>query len=393
LVNEKLQTLANDAKAEGWKWIDVQPQIDHQTLGKFRRIQPTPMPLPKKDAVKIAKLEEKKTKLQEQTETDSDADQDALYDEMESLQDRIEEIESRQTATFDADAKAQCGTIVTIGANGEAQRIAGLLRKEDVPQLAHGRDEAEAEETSEVPTSDQPQGYSATLVETLTTIKTAAIAAELSQQPDVALAAVAHALVLSQFTLDLRLYGSRGCIQLTSNQPNLSQAADSPAVQALSDQKTAWLHRLPKTPLSIWTWLTEQSTDTLLSLLAFCTALSLNAIKTKNDSGPARIPHADALATALHVDMRKWFTPTAENFFSKISKPHILEALTEAGKAPNSNAPAKMKKGPLADLAEKTLAGTGWLPKPICVAPPGPEDSSFAMSEDYEEQEGAAEQD
>jgi ParB family chromosome partitioning protein len=74
LVNEKLQTLANDAKAEGWKWIDVQPQIDHQTFGKFRRIQPTPMPLPKKDAVKIAKLEEKKAELQEQTETDSDAD-------------------------------------------------------------------------------------------------------------------------------------------------------------------------------------------------------------------------------------------------------------------------------------------------------------------------------
>ncbi len=42
LVNEKLQTLATAAKAEGWKWIDVQPQIDHQALGKFRRIEPTP---------------------------------------------------------------------------------------------------------------------------------------------------------------------------------------------------------------------------------------------------------------------------------------------------------------------------------------------------------------
>jgi ParB family chromosome partitioning protein len=48
LVNDKLQRLASDAKAEGWKWIDVQPQTDHQALGKFRRIQPTPVPLPKK---------------------------------------------------------------------------------------------------------------------------------------------------------------------------------------------------------------------------------------------------------------------------------------------------------------------------------------------------------
>ena len=392
LVNEKLQTLAAAASADGWKWIEVQPQTDHQSLGKFRRLQPTPVPLPKKDAAKIAKLEQKKAKLQEQAETDAEADQDALYDQMEALQEQIDEIESQQTAAFDADTKVQCGTIVTIGPDGEPQLICGLLRKEDAAQLAHGHNEAEAEQTSAAPSSDQPQGYSATLVETLTTVKTAAIAAELTQQPKVALAAVVHALVLSQFSLDLRLYGSRGCLQINSTIPNLAQAADSPAIQALSEQKTAWLQRLPKTPLAIWKWLTEESTDTLLSLLAFCAALSLNAIKTKNDASAERIHHADALATALHIDMRHWFTPTADNFFSKVSKPHILEAMTEAGKAPYSNAPAKMKKGPLADLAEKTLAGTGWLPAPIRVAPAPPEDASFARSDDDEHEEVDTEQ-
>ncbi len=114
-------------------------------------------------------------------------------------------------------------------------------------------------------------------------------------------------------------------------------------------------------------------------LLAFCAALSLNGIKTKNDAAPTRLQHADAVATALNMDMRNWFTPTADNFFSKVSKPHILEAMTEAGKAPNSNAPAKLKKGPLAELAEKTLAGTGWLPEPIRIAPAQPEDNSFAQ--------------
>ena len=392
LVNEKLQTLATDAKAEGWKWIDVQPQIDHQALGRFRRIEPTPVPLPKKDAAKVAKLEAQKAKLQEQAETDADADQDALYDQMEALQEQIEELESKQTATFDAETKAQCGTIITIGPNGEPQLIVGLLSKEDASQLAQGYDEAETDETSETPTPDQPQGYSATLVETLTTIKTAAIAAELSQQPKIALAAVIHALVLNQFTLDLRLYGSHGCVQIRSNQPNLAQAADSRAVQSLSEQKTAWLHRLPKTPLSIWTWLTEQSTETLLSLLSFCTALSVNAIKTKNDPGPGRIEHADAVANALQMDMRKWFTPSADNFFGKVSKPLILETMTESGKAPNSNAPAKMKKGALADLAEKAMAGTGWLPEPIRIAQPRSQSNGLALIEDCKTEEETAEQ-
>ena len=99
--------------------------------------------------------------------------------------------------------------------------------------------------------------------------------------------------------------------------------------------------------------------------MAFCTALSLNAVKTKNDSCASRLQHADAVATALNMDMRNWFTPTAENFFSKVSKTRILEAMTDAGKAPNSNAPAQLKKSALAELAEKTITGTGWLPEPV----------------------------
>jgi ParB family chromosome partitioning protein len=38
LVNEKLETLAEGAKADGWKWVEVQPEINHQALAKPRRI-------------------------------------------------------------------------------------------------------------------------------------------------------------------------------------------------------------------------------------------------------------------------------------------------------------------------------------------------------------------
>jgi ParB family chromosome partitioning protein len=86
------------------------------------------------------------------------------------------------------------------------------------------------------------------------------------------------------------------------------------------------------------------------------------------------------------MDVRNWFTPTADNFFSKVSKTRILEAMTEAGKA-NSSA-ASLKKGPLAELAETALAGTGWLPEPIRIAPEQPEDTSFALFEDEEEVTG-----
>ncbi len=386
LVNEKLQTLATETKADGWKWIEVQPQLDHQTLGKFRRLPPIPDPLPKKDAAQLNKLQQKMAKLQEQAESDESADQDALYDQIETVQEQIEEIESQQTATFDADTKAQCGTILTIGPNGEPQLIAGLLSKEDAARLARNETPAEEEAAADESSTDQPQtAYSATLVESLTTVKTASIAAELSQQPNVALAAVVHALVLSQFALDLRLYRTRGCLQIQTTRPHLAEAADCKAVQSLSQQQTAWLKRLPKTPKALWQWCLSAPTDSLLSLLAFCSALSVNAVQGKNDNDAERIHHADALATALQIDMRNWFTPTAANFFSKVSKTRIFDALSEAGKADDARGAANLKKGPLAEFAETTLKGTGWLPEPIRIAPERPEDTTFAQDDENEE--------
>ena len=65
--------------------------------------------------------------------------------------------------------------------------------------------------------------------------------------------------------------------------------------------------------------------------------------------------------------MGKWFKPTAENYFGKVSKAQILEALREAN---GSIAPAwaDMKKADLAALAERQIAGSGWLPEPLRAA-------------------------
>jgi len=49
-------------------------------------------------------------------------------------------------------------------------------------------------------------------------------------------------------------------------------------------QRDAWFARFPKIPQALFTWCLAQDQQTLLALLAFCTALSLNAVKTKNDS-------------------------------------------------------------------------------------------------------------
>ena len=86
----------------------------------------------------------------------------------------------------------------------------GLLKKEDEKSIARpvAADEEMRPAESEVERESKGSAYSAALIETLTQHKTAAIALELKRQPAVALAALVHALVLSEFGLDLHLYRS-----------------------------------------------------------------------------------------------------------------------------------------------------------------------------------------
>jgi ParB family chromosome partitioning protein len=91
-------------------------------------------------------------------------------------------------------------------------------------------------------------------------------------------------------------------------------------------------------------------------------ARTVNAVRAKTDSpDDPRFAYADRLAATLKLDMATWFTPTAENYFARVSKTGILEALKET-KGDIAPAWTKAKKGDLAAIAERQLAETGWLP-------------------------------
>jgi len=60
--------------------------------------------------------------------------------------------------------------------------------------------------------------------------------------------------------------------------------------------------------------------------------------------------------------------PTAENYFGRISKPAIIDALKEAKGTAIAPAWEKAKKGDLAAIAEREIDGTVWLPAPLRIA-------------------------
>jgi ParB family chromosome partitioning protein len=183
--------------------------------------------------------------------------------------------------------------------------------------------------------------------------------------PDKGLAAVVYALVLDVFR-----HRHDTALTFSATAQSLQRVEGSTAFERLEAARENWGQRIPGTPADIWQWCLEQDQAVLLDLLTFCAACTINSVQVKTDRPDTpRLVHAGQLAAVLHLDMTSWFTPTAENYFNRISKLQILEALQEARQQPPAPAWANLKKAELAALAAREIAATGWLPLPLRQAP------------------------
>ena len=119
--------------------------------------------------------------------------------------------------------------------------------------------------------------------------------------------------------------GIEELIDPSASRPQSSSG--STASEALDRANMQWGDCLPGNPHDLWKWCLQQPQDILLDLLACCAACT---VQSKSDSvDNERSLHADRLAAALRLDMAVWFTPTAANYFRRISKTGILAAFQE----------------------------------------------------------------
>ncbi len=358
LVTEKLQRAAKPLTKEGWKWVEARPSLDYDEKAQLRRIHAERGPLPPKLAREAEALEEELQTLR------GDWEDDEKTDRLDEIEDRLEAIEKKRGGDrWTPEQLGMAGAIVTIGNDGKLYIERGLVRPEDWPakkkpdgasgKTANGNAEGEGE-------ADQSPGLSAALIESLTAQRSAAIASELQQRPDIALAALAHAfascIVLDGFRDD-------NSLQIAATPQSLRRVEGSKAFTAMEQAREKWSKLLSREG-DLWKWCLGQKQSVLLELLAFCAATTVNAVRLKSDRPDAdRLQDADRLAAALGLDMKAWFTPDAANYFSRVSKPQILDAIREAKQQPPAPAWEKLKKDALAQEAERQTSGTGWLPE------------------------------
>jgi ParB family chromosome partitioning protein len=361
LAAEKLHRAAKALEQEGWKWVRPHADFSYEEKSALRRIFPEPEPMPPKLAKEADKLALEAAKLEIKYE---EAGEDAEYPKrLEEINQRLDEIERSREKAWTPEQLAMAGAVVTIGSDGKAEILRGLVRPDDMPKKertkpaksgggdAGAADGTEPEETPLV---------SAALVESLTAHKSAALAAELQRHPDIALVAVVHAfascMLHDGFVQD-------SCLHVTATPQTLRRVEGSKAFTVLEQAREKWQRMLPKES-GLWDWCLKQKQTVLLDLLAFCAATTLDAVRLRSHRAhDERLQHADKVAAALKLDMKAWFTSSAENYFTRVSKPQILDAIREAKQQPPAPAWEKLKKAELAQEAERQLSGTGWLPE------------------------------
>jgi ParB family transcriptional regulator, chromosome partitioning protein len=359
LASLKLSKSLRKIENEGWAWVVIDPDLSWEKRNRFGRVYEQAILTPEQSAERDALEKELNTAY-------------ATSSDDEALDERIAQIEARMSDLdktnygFRPEHVVIAGAIITIDRNGKVEIERGMVKPEDKPRLKaleqakeSGNPEA-LQAVLDAPTAPTEKGMSASLIEELTKHRTAALSATMATNPEIALAATVHAMAFPVF---YRRTGQTAT-NVSAEWGNRRYHPDgSLANDELDREESLWRDRIPGDETQFWQWCMEADQIILLALLAFCAAISIDAVRRKQDRADnVRLANADLLASALQLDMTYYFRPDADNYFGKINRDMILADLKEITGAEPSPAQLKMKKGELAKLSGKLVDGTGWLP-------------------------------
>ncbi|WP_338578668.1 ParB/RepB/Spo0J family partition protein (plasmid) [Brevundimonas olei] len=343
-----------EVKAEGWKWVEIHPTLNYAIRDQWGTVAAKPVSLSAEAAARVEELEA-------QAEAHSEAED---WEAVEVCDAEVQKIHDDAGEEYDPADIAVCGAVVTI-AKGQVVVERGFICKAEAK--ARRAAEMKAERSTDGEGAGEPVvALSGKLREALSGEHTMAMRAAIAAQPSVALVAVVHRLLMQThyngFDRDLfscvSLQGPGYADPMAAYERDLS---DTVAGVALAKVREQMAEALPSEKADLWSFLLEQSQDRLLVFLAYASSGLINALQ-HGHSRSESVRSGQRLAQALSLDMADYWTATADNYFSRVGKPLILEAVTEVVGAPAAAGMASLKKGELAQRAEEALDGARWVP-------------------------------
>lgn len=356
LVQEKLESAALAIELqEGWSWSLARGSAvrnygddrEHYLLLPDPETQYTPDEQQRLDELYAT---------QEASET---------YEDEAAIQVLIDEIEhAALIRAWTQEQKADCGVVVSLY-DGEIYVQRGVQKKpqnEEAGEQGGNSSNGSLRVVSSKP--DVAEGISVPLLKKMSSERTLAVQAALVQQPEKAVALMVWRLcscvfdycntTRHPFVMRLEVHHSG----LTSEAPT---GKNGQAWLCLMQEKARLEALLPEGWKKDYTTFFTLDGQTLMSLMAFCTACSVDGVQTRTMRQTTQ-SDLDGVETALRFHLRDWWQPTAANFLGFLSKNQIVAALKEAGLSDAASDAEKMKKGDAASHAEQCLSATRWVP-------------------------------
>lgn len=387
LVAERLEREAQAIRGEGWKWLEVATDFPYGHTFGLRHITGEAVAMTDQEIASAEALRADYERLEQ-----IHADADELPDDVDR---RLGEIETALAALDDRPVRydpgdvARAGVFVSIDSSGSLRIERAYVRPEDEPAVPHQPDSTHEEAgsaaaeaaTDEVVGTvdgrsaepqdepDQDDGIKPIpdrLMTELTAYRTLALRDALAQDPDVAHLAALHAFCLRLFYR----YALESCVEVEvksyvfgSQAPGLN---DTAIAKAVDERHRRWSEQLPREPGDLWDALMAFDADRRDALFAHCVAMSVNAVHEPWNRRPRALAHADRIADAIGLDVAAaGWSPTVENYFGRVTKARILQAVREAKGEQAAQHLDHLKKAEMAERAQELLDRSGWLPEPL----------------------------
>jgi ParB family chromosome partitioning protein len=325
LADKKLDGIHKELEAEGWNWIEINPERDYTLVNRCTRLKPRLIDAPAELIDFKSRLDAELEQIEEALE---DTESDALLDQQQSVRSQLDEVEEKLAAFvgFDAEHKSLAGCFVSIGQDGTPFIDKGLVRPEHRKQLAKllTTDPGDGQPVKVKPKGQLPEA----LRRDLAAERLQVAQVEIARNP-------AIALDLLTFQAASQMLDERPCADgpdVEFNRPRAKPAsqeeptAATRAVEAIGQSlPDGW--RKPKSEAARFEAFRSLPEAAKLELLAYCMALTLQP-----KLGPANGEEATAYDTALALtgaSVADYWRPTKANFLGRINRNQLLAIVRE----------------------------------------------------------------
>ena len=378
LATAKLESAANDLRPE-WKWAEARLEMDWNAIAQFGRIVSTPATPTEEERAELERLEAREDEM---TNLDDEEWTEALVEEADAIETRNDELKASLEARaefLDAD-RAISGCIATIREDGELRLIKGLVRPEDMPQRKSAVGGTEADDgggdygTLEAPGISGPAaspvdpraearkeaGVGIGLADDLRAIRTTLVKAHLARDFEAAFDLLLFQMGRAVFTGGYQADALDIAIRETPDRPTLRMNDDAFAQLSSGEALLADRSGLA------FDWMEKQDDEDAFTALralpeadkrALFAACVARTLKGQLAFEHGARPEFEATVARLGIVFATQVRPTAELFWSRITKGRMLGVARATLGEAWAQARAKLKKTELSTVMEEAFAG------------------------------------